>query len=140
MTVIEDLLHAFERGDEAKMDALATNDLDLRIEHYRDERDISWQRSTDRAGFRALLERLAREIFPRGTRILSLETLELGDGWSLTAFRQQFYYPARSKEVIGQTWIVAHELDGQCDYFREIAMPVKDVDASRQQAISCSIG
>lgn len=110
-----------------RMDAMTSNDLDLRIEHYRDDLDISWQRSTDRAGFQALLERLAQEVFPHETRILSLETLELGDGWSLTAFRQQFYYPAHSREVIGQTWIVAHEVDGKCDYFREITIPVKDV-------------
>jgi len=89
--------------------------------------DVSWQRSTDRPSFHALLGRLAQEVFAGGTRILSLDTQKLGNGWTLTEFRQQFFYPVRNHEVIGQTWILAHEEGGRLDYFREIATPVENV-------------
>jgi len=126
MPVIDKLLSAFERGDVPAMDALVADDLDLRIEHYRDDADISWQRSTDKAGFFALLQRLASDIFPRGTKVLSIDTRELGGGWTATSFRQRFFYAARDGEVNSQTWIIAHEADGRCDYFREIVATVED--------------
>jgi hypothetical protein len=128
MPAIDDLLRAFERGDLEKMGAVTTDDLDLRIEHYRgDDVDVSWQRSTGRAEFHVVLQRLASEVFEGGTRILSLDTQQLGNGWTLSSFRQQFFYPVRNREVVGQTWILAHESDGRVDYFREIVTPVEDV-------------
>lgn len=128
MSAIDDLLRAFERGDLEKMNAVTTDDFDLRIEHYRgDDVDVSWQRSNGRAEFHAVLQRLASEVFEGGTCILSLDTQQLGNGWTLSNFRQQFFYPVRNREVVGQTWILAHESDGRVDYFREIATPVEDV-------------
>ncbi|BCH24992.1 hypothetical protein [Mesorhizobium sp. L-8-3] len=128
MPAIDNLLRAFERGDLESMDAVTTDDFDLRIEHYRgDDVDVSWQRCLGRAEFHAVLQRLASEVFEGGTRILSLDTQELGNGWTLSSFRQQFLYPVRNREVIGQTWILAHESDGRIDYFREIATPVENV-------------
>jgi hypothetical protein len=98
----------------------------LDLLHYRDETDVSWQRSTNRAGLYVLLERLSKEVFPRGTHIFSLRTQQLADGWSLTEFRQRFFYPVRGREVVGQTWIVAHESEGRCDYFRETVASISD--------------
>jgi len=130
MSAIKELLYAFEAGDMIRMDETITDDFDLRIEHYGDpEANVSWQRSSDRTGFHALLARLSQEVFPRGTRILSLDTRILGNGWTLTGFRQQFFYLPRGGEVIGETWILAHESEGKLDFFREIATPVRDAEA-----------
>ena len=128
MPPIDKMLRAFEQGDLEKLDSLVCGDLDLRIDHYRDdEADVDWQHSSDRAGFHTLLGRLASDVFPKGTKILGLETQELGDGWTLSKFTQQFYYQVRQREVHSQTWILAHQSDGRVDYFRETVGPVVNI-------------
>jgi len=129
MPVIDELMRAFERGDLAQMNALTSDDLDLRIDHYRDETDVAWQRCANRGELHALLGRLATEVFPKGTHILSLETEELIGGWTMTALRQRFFYAVRGREVVSQTWIIAHESYGRCDYFRETVATIEDVQA-----------
>jgi len=129
MAIVDELLYAFEQGDLVKMDQLLSDDFNLRIEHYGDDAvHVSWQHSTNRAEFYLLLERLSKEVFSRGTKILSLETQTLQDGWTLSKFKQQFYYEVRKREVLGETWILAHEKGDRLDYFREIATPVINVE------------
>jgi len=129
MAVVDELLYAFERGDVAKMDTLLSDDFNLRIEHYGDdEADVSWQHSANKTEFYILLERLSKEVFSKGTQILSLETTLLADGWTLSKFKQKFFYAVRNREVFGETWILAHEKDNRLDYFREIATPVVNVE------------
>jgi len=128
MTAIDRLLYAFERGDVAGMDALITDDFNLRIEHYNnDKADVSWQYATNREEFYKVLDRLGKEVFSQGTQILSLETTMLENGWTFSKLKHKFFHVLRSREVFGATWILAHEKDGKLDYFREIAAPVIDI-------------
>ena len=71
--VIQTLLQHFEAGS-AELLGCVTEDIDLRIEHYRDDTDVSWQRAESIQGLVALLGRLTAEIFPQGTKILGLDS------------------------------------------------------------------
>lgn len=112
-------LQAFASGDVAALLACITDDVDFRIDHYQDATDAGWQRAANKAELMGVLQRLAVDVFPRGTRVLQLHSQPLGDGWALTRFRQQFFYGVQQREVESLTWIVSHTRDGQVDYFRE---------------------
>jgi hypothetical protein len=115
---IHQVLNRFEKGDMALLELIA-NDINLRIDHYKDDADTSWQRCENKAGFIAVLTRLGTDIFPKGTVINGLSSEALGDGWYVTTFDQSFWYGLAKKDVKSRTYIVSHELDGQVDYFRE---------------------
>ena len=116
--VIHNLLNKFEKGDMALLELIA-EDIDFRIDHYRDDADTHWQQCQSKEGFINVLTRLGAEIFPKGTAINELTSEELGDGWYLTTFDQSFWYGLVEKDVKSRTYIISHELNGQIDYFRE---------------------
>ena len=115
---IHQLLNRFEEGDMSLLELVA-NDIDLRIDHYKDDADTGWQQCDNKADFIEVLTRLGSEIFPNGTTINSLSSEPLGDGWYITTFDQSFWYGLAKKDVQSRTYIVSHELAGQIDYFRE---------------------
>jgi hypothetical protein len=115
---IHQLLNRFEQGD-MTLFALIADDINLRIDHYKDDADIGWQQCENKAGFAELLARLSTEVFPKGTRITGLSSAALGDDWYITTFDQSFWYGLAEKQVNSRTYIVSHEQDGKIDYFRE---------------------
>ncbi|WP_445946443.1 hypothetical protein [Shewanella sp.] len=115
---IHQLLNRFEKGDMTLFEFIA-DDINLRIDHYQDHADISWQQCDNKAGFSELLTRLGTDIFPQGTKINALSSAALGDGWYITTFDQTFWYGVTEKRVNSRTYIVSHELNGKIDYFRE---------------------
>ncbi|MBB1271141.1 hypothetical protein [Shewanella sp. SR44-3] len=115
---IHQLLNRFEKGDMTLFEFIA-DDINLRIDHYQDDADISWQQCDNKAGFSELLTRLGTDIFPQGTKINALSSAALGDGWYITTFDQTFWYGVTEKRVNSRTYIVSHELNGKIDYFRE---------------------
>lgn len=126
---IDTILRAFEQGDAATLLGHIDDNIDFRIDHYQDESDVSWQKAAGKAELLALLQRLGTEIFPKGTKMLEVNSQHLGDGWALTKLQQQFYYGAQQQTVDSATWIVSHSKDGKCDYFRETVANVLPVNA-----------
>ena len=126
---IDRVLAAFEKGDVPTLLGSVADDLDFRIDHYRDGADVAWQQAQGKAGVLAVLQRLAAEIFPQGTRILRAHSQALGDGWVLTQFHQRFHYGLQQREVESQTWIVSHSRDGLLDYFRETVATITPLTA-----------
>lgn len=124
-TVIGQVIAKFVAGDPAMFDLIA-DDIDFRIDHFRDEIDTSWQQASSREALVDLVGRLGKEVFPRGTRPLGVSGIELGEGWCVTSFHQQFFYGVRQKEVKSLTYILSHEADGLLDYFRETVTNVVD--------------
>lgn len=116
---IDHVLAAFAQGDVPALLGRVADDLDFRIDHYRDDADTSWQLARDKAGLLAVLQRLAVEVFPRGTQILHTHSQPLGNDWVLTQFHQRFFYAVQQREVESLTWIVSHSQGEQVDYFRE---------------------
>jgi hypothetical protein len=125
-SVIGQVIAKFVAGDPAMFELMA-EDIDFRIDHFRDDIDINWQHARSREALVTLVGRLGKEVFPRGTRALSVTGVELGDGWHLTSFHQQFFYGVRQEEVKSQTYILSHEADGLLDYFRETVTNVVKV-------------
>ncbi|MCR9110516.1 hypothetical protein [Marivita sp. XM-24bin2] len=117
-TVIGQVLTKFAAGDTSLFELIA-EDIDFRIDHFRDEIDTSWQQAETRDGLTQVIGRLGQEVFPKGTEALAINCFELGAGWNLTCFNQRFFYGLRQKDVTSLTYIVSHEADGQMDYFRE---------------------
>lgn len=115
---IHRILDHFEKGSPDLLNDLA-EDLDFRIDHYRDDLDVSWQSARSRAEMVPLLQRLAQEVFTRGTTIKDLASAALGDGWFLTRFHQAFFYEVRQCDCESVTYILSHEKDGKLDFFRE---------------------
>lgn len=122
--VIQTLLQHFEAGSPELLGCV-TEDIDLRIEHYRDDTDVSWQRAESIQGLVALLGRLTAEIFPQGTKILGLDCRHLGDGWYQTEFVQTFWYPLEEQKVVGRSLFISHEAQGKVDFLREIVTSVE---------------
>ncbi|KPH63829.1 hypothetical protein AMS58_02370 [Pseudoalteromonas porphyrae] len=121
---IHKVLNLFEKGNMALLDLIA-DDIDLRIEHYKDDAQTSWQQCNDKAGFITLLTRLSTDIFPKGTLITSMGSQALGDGWHITTFDQSFWYGEAKKDVSSRTYIISHELAGKVDYFRETVSTIR---------------
>ena len=122
-TVIGQVITKFCAGDFSLFDHIAT-DIDFRIDHFRDATDVNWQQATSRADLALVFERLATEVFPKGTRAIDIATTALGQGWHLTRFHQEFFYGVRQCDVTSQTYIISHEAAGQLDYFRETVTTV----------------
>ena len=59
---IDHVLSAFAQGDVPRLLALIADDVDFRIDHYRDDADVAWQQAQGKAGVLAVLQRLATEI------------------------------------------------------------------------------
>lgn len=115
---IHRILDLFEKGSPELLGLMA-GDLDFRIDHYRDETDVSWQVASNTKEMMTVLQRLSQEVFTKGTRIVGLDSAPLGEGWFLTRFHQIFYYEVRQRECESVTFILSHEADGKLDYFRE---------------------
>lgn len=122
--VIQSLLQHFEAGSPELLGCV-TEDIDLRIEHYRDDADISWQRAESLQDLVTLLGRLITEIFPQGTKILGMDCRHLGDGWYQTEFVQTFWYPLQKQQVVGRSLFISHEAEGKVDFLREIVTSVE---------------
>jgi hypothetical protein len=116
---IDRVLAAFEKGDVPTLLGSVADDLDFRIDHYRDDADTSWQVARNQADLLAVLQRLGTEIFPQGTRIVHTHSQPLGDDWVMTQLSQRFFYGVQQREVESLTWILSHSQNGQLDYFRE---------------------
>ena len=125
-TAIGQLLSRFVQGD-ASMLSYVADDIDFRIDHFKDELDTSWQAAGSLTALLAVLDRLGKEVFPKGTQALGIDTFSLGGGWNLTRFHQQFYYGVRQCEVTSLTHIISHETDGKVDYFRETVTEVSNL-------------
>lgn len=126
---IDNVLNAFAAGDVPTLLAHIDDGVDFRIDHYRDTADVSWQQAKDKAGLLAVLQRLAAEVFPRGTQIVQTESQALGDDWVLTRFHQRFFYAVQQREVESVTWIVSHSVQGRLDYFRETVTTIAPTGA-----------
>lgn len=125
-TVIGQVLIKFAAGDTSLFELIA-EDIDFRIDHFRDEADTSWQQAESREGFAQVIGRLGQEVFPKGTEALAIDCFELGGDWHLTCFNQRFFYGVCQKDVTSLTYIVSHEADGQMDYFRENVTDIIDL-------------
>lgn len=125
-TAIGQLLHKFVQAD-ASMVAHIADDINFRIEHFKDDLDTSWQAADSLPALLGVLGRLDQEVFPKGTLALGIETFSIGDDWFLTRFNQQFYYGMRKCEVTSLTHIISHETDGKVDYFRETVTNVTNI-------------
>lgn len=129
-TAIETLLRKFVANDPTLMGHMA-DDIDFRIDHFQDETDVSWQVASSLAEMGGILQRLGGEIFPKGTKALSIETQRLPqEGWMLTTFAQEFYYGLRAGMCTSVTLILSHETEGKVDYFRETVTNVVDLEAT----------
>lgn len=125
-TVIGQVITKFTAGDPSMFELIAP-DIDFRIDHFRDDIDISWQQAKTREDLMTLVGRLGAEVFPKGTRSLGTRSAELGDGWYLTTFHQQFFYGVQQRDVESLTYILSHEADGLLDFFRETVTTVVEV-------------
>jgi hypothetical protein len=125
-TMIGQVLTKFAAGDPSLFELIA-DDIDFRIDHFRDEADTGWQHATTKNALAHVIGRLGEEVFPKGTEALGIDCFALGDGWHLTLFNQRFFYGVRQREVTSLTYIVSHETDGQLDYFRENVTNIVDV-------------
>ncbi|MEP2718007.1 hypothetical protein [Pseudophaeobacter sp.] len=126
-TAIESLLRKFVAGDPDLVSHMAP-DIDFRIDHFRDEADVSWQVGKGLADIATILPRLASEIFPKGTEALAITPQILPqEGWILTTFEQKFFYGLRGRMCTSLTLILSHEADGKVDYFRETVTEVLDL-------------
>lgn len=125
-TVIGQVIAKFTVGDPSLFEHMA-EDIDFRIDHFRDDTNVSWQQATSRPALMALFGRLAEEVFPKGTKALDVSTSALGQGWHLTRFHQQFFYGVRQCDVTSLTYIISHEADGLLDYFRETVTTVDNI-------------
>lgn len=123
---IQQVLSKFETGDASIFTHLADN-IDFRIDHFQDDIDVSWQVAQSTEEMMTVMQRLAAEVFPQGTKILSKETTDLGNGWHNTRLNQRFFYAVRQKEVESITYILSHEAEGKVDYFRETVTTVDDL-------------
>ena len=125
---IHNLMNEFELGGIGLFDYVDT-ELDLSIDHFKDDADTQWQKSKNAMELGNLFGRLQTEIFPKGTKILRLESQSLGEGWYITHLSQQFWYGLKKEEVIGRSLILSHESDGKVDYFRETVQSVIEIQA-----------
>jgi hypothetical protein len=115
---INRVLSKFAAGDPGLFEDMADT-IDFRIDHYNDEQDVSWQVASNKAELAEVLQRLAVEVFPRGTQALGITTTALGDDWYLSRFEQRFFYAVRERMVESVTHIISHQHDGKMDFFRE---------------------
>jgi hypothetical protein len=123
---ITTLLRKFAAADPTMFECVAP-DIDFRIDHYRDAADTSWQVARSLPELIGVVQRLGQEIFPKGTRLQSVESRALGNGWYLTDFHQHFLYGLEQREVSSLTHILSHESDGQVDFFRETVTNIVDL-------------
>lgn len=127
MTGIQNLLKKFEEGDPSLM-LFVADDIDLTIDHYKDDVDVAWQKCHNKQQFSEVLRRLGEEVFPQGTRIISMSTSDLGDGWFTTQITQKFWYGLWSQQVKSQSIIISHESRQVVDYFRETVQSVEAIN------------
>lgn len=125
-TAIGQVLTKFAAADPSLF-GMISDTIDFRIDHFRDEAETSWQQATSREALMAVIGRLGRDVFPKGTNALGLECFALGEGWYLTCFNQRFFYGERQRDVTSLTYIISHEADGLLDFFRETVTNIVDV-------------
>ena len=124
---IDQVLMAFAQGDVPTLLNVIADDVDFRIDHYRDDADTNWQVARSKAELLTVLQRLATEVFPRGTAIVRTHSQDLGNGWVLTQFHQRFFYAVQQRDVESVTWITSHSQGVQLDYFRETVTTITPV-------------
>ena len=122
---IHRVLDLFEMGAPELFGELS-DQFDFRIDHYRDETDVSWQVASGLAEMALVLQRLARDVFPQGTHVLGMASQVLGQGWYFTRFEQRFFYPVKGCECESVTYILSHESEGKLDFFRETVTTISD--------------
>ena len=115
-TTIGQVLSRFAAGDPSLFELIA-DDVDFRIDHFRDEADTSWQLANSREALMGVMVQLSQDVFPKGTEALGIDVFALGDGWHLTRFNQRFFYGERQRDVTSVTFIISHETDGMLDFF-----------------------
>lgn len=126
-TVIGQVMDRFAAGDPSVFELIA-EDIDFRIDHFRDEADTLWQQARSREALMSVVGRLGEEVFPKGTEAISVDSFDLDQGWHLTLFKQRFYYGLRQKDVTSLTYIISHEANGELDYFRENVVGIEEVE------------
>ncbi len=118
-TAIETLLQKFAAGDPTLLTHMSA-DIDFRIDHFHDDADVSWQSGQGLDAMGPLLQRLAKEVFPQGTKAIRIISTPLDlSGWVMTTFEQEFFYGIRDCLCNSITYIISHETNGQVDFFRE---------------------
>ncbi|KCZ45558.1 hypothetical protein HY17_11605 [Hyphomonas sp. CY54-11-8] len=125
-TTIGQVLSRFAAGDPSLFELIA-DDVDFRIDHFRDEADTSWQLANSREALMGVMVQLSQDVFPKGTEALGIDVFALGDGWHLTRFNQRFFYGERQRDVTSVTFIISHETDGMLDFFRETVTNIVNV-------------
>jgi len=125
-TTIGQVLSRFAAGDPSLFELIA-DDVDFRIDHFRDEADTSWQLANSREALIGVMVQLSQDVFPKGTEALGIDVFALGDGWHLTRFNQRFFYGERQRDVTSVTFIISHETDGMLDFFRETVTNIVNV-------------
>lgn len=125
-TTIGQVLSRFAAGDPSLFELIA-DDVDFRIDHFRDEADTSWQLANSREALMGVMVQLSQDVFPKGTEALGIGVFALGDGWHLTRFNQRFFYGERQRDVTSVTFIISHETDGMLDFFRETVTNIVNV-------------
>lgn len=125
-TTIGQVLSRFAAGDPSLFELIA-DDVDFRIDHFRDEADTSWQLANSREALMGVMVQLSQDVFPKGTEALGIDVFALGDGWHLTRFNQRFFFGERQRDVTSVTFIISHETDGMLDFFRETVTNIVNV-------------
>ncbi len=125
-TTIGQVLSRFAAGDPSLFELIA-DDVDFRIDRFRDEADTSWQLANSREALMGVMVQLSQDVFPKGTEALGIDVFALGDGWHLTRFNQRFFYGERQRDVTSVTFIISHETDGMLDFFRETVTNIVNV-------------
>lgn len=125
--VIGQVLEKSAAGDPALFEWIA-EDIDFRIDHFRDDADTSWQRAPTPEAQISPVGRLGAEMFPIGTEALGIDCCALGDGRHLTCFNHRFFYGKQQKTVTRLTYIVSHEDNGSFDYFRDAVTNIVEAE------------
>lgn len=121
---IDLLMKDFEAGNFPGVLERLSDQIDFRIDHFQDSLDVSWQVAKNKQELVGVLGRLTQEVFPRGTKIMDLKSKDLGNGWALSEFQQEFFYGVLQKIVTSKTIILSHSKNDKCDYFRETVVDV----------------
>ena len=122
---IHEIINKFEQGDLSLVNHFSNN-INLAIEHYDNDADVSWQRCESKEGLMAVLEQLIQDVFPQGTQLIKLESQALCQNWYATSLTQKFWYGVQEQIVVGTSMIISHVNDqGQVDYFREVVQSIE---------------
>ncbi len=83
---IHRVLDLFEKGSPELFGELSEQ-LDFRIDHYRDETDVAWQVASGLEEMAGVLQRLAQDVFPKGNTYSRSRFPGIGAGMVPDPFR-----------------------------------------------------